>query len=191
MGFKAGAYTWKFRNLSLGVLASAPVLTLEHITAPITADIWGGQEIDGIYLNKTGTIEMVCQEWDAPGVQAVLQLFNGSVSNVGTMARLGCPWSTEADVLWAQRIGTGSPCGAVYEHFVAYRAMIAPSTPITQDMGQSLMAVPLRFDLLPYEEPVDSGSLHVCQFADTLPSSNPPVRADAQDVVAYVQNQAS
>ena len=187
MPFIAGPYAWTFSGLNLGVIAEAPILTIGNNSAPITADVWGGQEVDSIYLGKTASLEFIFQEWDAPGVQAILQMFSGG-GNIGSMVRLGCPMSNEADVLWGQRIGSGTPCGAKYAHFLAYRATLASNTPLAFNLGQELRSLPVRFELQPYELEKGTGSLHVFHFQDALPTgaSNPPVKADANDLIEYM-----
>jgi len=195
MTFIAGPYLWHWgaatpggSPLSLGTLAEAPLLSYQDNTVDITADYWGGQAIDGIYQGKTGTLEMICQEWDAPGVQAALKSFSGTLDGIGSMNLLGCPIvSSVSDVLYAQLIDNATGTCGTPAQFVAYRAALEPNNQVSFTLGLTLRQVPLRFTLYPYERGGTQGfpNFHVFEFNDT---TSIPTRAQACELPAYITN---
>jgi hypothetical protein len=190
MSMIAGPYKWRFGANSLGIVANAPEVEWVNHSQPITADAWGGQEIDGINLGKTGILEMVFQEYDALGVVDVLQSFSGTTGQPGGMGNLGCTFAElEADVLWGQAIDPANNCASP-DQFVAYRAIVAPDTPIRHTLGWTLKQIPIRFTLYPYRR---NNNFYIYETGNAIWNAGPPItgaplKSDAQGIAAYLNS---
>lgn len=196
MSFNAGPFKWYFGDdgtgpppvrFSLGVLASAPVLTWNGVTAPITADVWGGQPIDFLNLGKTGFVEMICQESNAAGVLEFLRASSGSLAAEGSISDLGCPTvANHSRVLHAVSIDPTNNCSR-FDQWVSYRATLAANQPTSYPIGMQLEAIPVRFELQPYRR---NSQFHIFEYAGVdgiwnETAGTVPLKTDATDLTTF------
>lgn len=182
MSFISGPYAWTFGGRPLGTLEVAADVNIRKLGRPIVADAFGGQQIDHIQVGLTGTIDMIFQEADAPGVELLLATFSGG--KFGQLGKLGCPGlEASANVLCGERLSIAECASPAV--VIAYRAAIPPDYDIRMLFGSELRNVPIRFQLYPYERSIGSGTLQVVEFLDGKPAD--VTKAAALGMPAYLQ----
>ena len=156
MSFIAGPYTWTFGTSGgpvgsvapLGVTEDGPSLEFSAQVDPIIGDNLGGSMQDGIYRGGDCFIDMVLQEYNAAGARFAFYPWNTAF---GTIGCVGALLSAYADQLVATPLNP-TCTGAGTLVFTGFKAVLAPNFPIRILMGSRLRNVPIRMQLLPYDD---------------------------------------
>lgn len=168
MSFVAGPYAWTFAGRPLGVVEDGVQLTIRKLGAPVVADAFGGQPVDYIQQGLIGSMDVVFQEFDALGVQYLLDTYSGA--SFGQIGNLGCPGvDISANVLCGERLPFAN-CTSP-NVIIAYRAAIPPDFDLSLLFGSRLRNVPVRFNLYPYEREIGSDNLHIVELLSAKPGS--------------------
>ena len=167
MSFVAGPYAWTLGSaggpvgsvVPLGITEDAPNLEIATQGDPIIGDNLGGSMQDGVFRGGDCYFDAVLQEYDAALTAKALYPYAAEFGAVGCVGAL---LSNYADEL----IGTplNPTCTTTGTNlFTGFKAVLALNFPIRLLMGSRLRNVPIRFQLLPYD---DAGTTRWFKFAD-------------------------